>query len=434
MKDRVLLKFIATILTVVLGGIVLHAPISVFLESRFPDIELVAKSWKEILLGVVVVAETVLLTRRKMWRQVLDDLVIKLIAAYAALHVVLAVLIGGGAVSLMAGLVIDLRYVLIFALIWVLLRVAPEFRRWLLGAFVVGAVVVVGFGFLQLFLPNDVLKHIGYSQQTIAPYLTVDDNDDYVRINSTMRGPNPLGAYMVMIVAVLAGVATRRYNILSGKQWLAGSLFGLFSLVVLWVTYSRSTVIGAFIAVAAVVLLGMRIPKKYIASVVVALFIAVVGLFSARDNAFVANVVFHDDPTTGAVVTSDDARIDSVTDGVKRMLAQPLGGGVGSTGSASILGEETVVIENQYLFIAHESGWLGLGLFLAIFGLVMQRLYIYRKSILSLATFASGAGLAVIGLMQPVWIDDAVSLVWWALAAIALAGATGVKKQKKRSS
>jgi hypothetical protein len=72
------------------------------------------------------------------------------------------------------------------------------------------------------------------------------------------------------------------------------------------------------------------------------------------------------------------------------------------------------------LFIAHEAGWLGLLLFIAIFGLVMVRLWHARADWLALGVFASGIGLALIGLLLPVWVDDTVAIVWWALAAVAI--------------
>ena len=103
------------------------------------------------------------------------------------------------------------------------------------------------------------------------------------------------------------------------------------------------------------------------------------------------------------------------------MLAQPLGGGIGSTGSASLFTDEPFIIENQYLFIAHETGWMGLALFIAITYLVLSILWRQRKDWFALGVFASGLGLALIGLIQPVWVDETVAIVWWGLAAIALA-------------
>ena len=52
---------------------------------------------------------------------------------------------------------------------------------------------------------------------------------------------------------------------------------------------------------------------------------------------------------------------------------------------------------------------------------VMRRLWQRRVGALALGTFAAGCGLAVIGLLLPVWTDDTTSIVWWGLAAVAIA-------------
>src|SRR5690606_28126439 len=105
-----------------------------------------------------------------------------------------------------------------------------------------------------------------------------------------------------------------------------------------------------------------------------------------------------------------------------RMINQPFGAGIGSTGSASLIGPgDSLIIENHYLFVAHEVGWLGMVLFIVIFVMVMQSLWRRRQSWLALAVFASGVGMALIGILLPVWVDDTVSIIWWGLAAIVLA-------------
>ncbi|MFO0882188.1 MAG: hypothetical protein U0491_01950 [Candidatus Saccharimonadales bacterium] len=51
-----------------------------------------------------------------------------------------------------------------------------------------GGVAVVVFGALQvLVLPKDILAHIGYQKSIIPPYFTVDNNEQLVRIISTLR-------------------------------------------------------------------------------------------------------------------------------------------------------------------------------------------------------------------------------------------------------
>ena len=95
-------------------------------------------------------------------------------------------------------------------------------------------------------------------------------------------------------------------------------------------------------------------------------------------------------------------------------------------------GEKTLIIENQYLFVAHENGWIGLALFLMITYYVLVGLWKRRAAWLALAVSASGVGIAIAGLFLPVWVDDTVSIIWWGLAAIALAvPAVQLKKMKK---
>ena len=71
--------------------------------------------------------------------------------------------------------------------------------------------------------------------------------------------------------------------------------------------------------------------------------------------------------------------------------------------------------------IAHESGWIGLILYLWIFIIFLVRSWHRRRDWLEETVFASGIGLALIGLLLPVWADDTVAIIWWGLAAIALA-------------
>lgn len=78
--------------------------------------------------------------------------------------------------------------------------------------------------------------------------------------------------------------------------------------------------------------------------------------------------------------------------------------------------------------IAHEVGWLGLGLFVWLNYLVMVALWHRRASWLALGVWASGLGLILIGLVLPVWVDDTVSIVWWGLAALVIASGSVVKK------
>lgn len=413
------------LIVVILGGIVLHAPFSVYFGTLLPDYNLVFKSWKEILMGLALILMLAIVTKRRLWRELARDKLMWLVAAFAGLHLLLMPLFYQGAGPTLAGLLIDLRYLLFFVLVYVLMKIAPAYRKLLLIVAVAGAGLVVVFGVAQTFLlPPDILSYLGYSRDTIVPYLTVDQNPDYIRINSTLRGPNPLGAYMIIILAGVAAVLVRNRDWVR-TTWRRLGLIALTagSLVVLWVSYSRSAKLGAVAAVAmvAVAAYGLKL-SKWIWLALVGLMVALVAtLYMLRDTSFVANVILHDDPELGAVETSNDGHIKSLIQGTERMIVQPFGAGIGSTGSATIYdGGGHFVIENQYFYIAHEVGWLGLGLFLAIFGLVMWRLWLRRNDWLALAAFSSGVGLALVGVLLPVWADETVAIIWWGLAAVVL--------------
>jgi hypothetical protein len=419
------------ILMAIFIGIVLHAPLSVWLGSLAPDYELLIKSWKELLMLLAVPLALILVTRRKLWSELWRDWLFRLIIIFAALHLLTALVLWNGVQPTLAGLSIDLRWLLYFSLVYVAVRLKPASRQWFLKLGLIGALIVGVFALLQIFvLPHDILSSIGYDKDTtIAPYLTVDRNPEYVRINSTLRGPNPLGAYAVIVLGiVMAGclVASKQLE----RYKLRALVVSAGMAAALWASYSRSA-LGAFVVTIGVIIaatIGRKLSRTWWVTATIVLCALVGGLVAARSSEFVSNVLLHENPTGGSIISSNEGHASSLVDGFTRMIRQPLGGGVGSTGSASLYDDQPLIIENQYLFIAHEVGWLGLVLFIAIFSLVLYRLWRHRQDYLALGLFASGVGLALVGLLQPVWVDDTVAIIWWGLAAIALGGQYGKKR------
>lgn len=434
MKPSILEKTFLITLAVIFGGIVFHAPLSVGFGALLPDHELLIKSWKEILMTLAALLACIILTRRKLWQTFTQDWLFRFILLYTLLHLGLIAAFYQGLLPTLAGLAIDLRYLLFFVLVYAAIKAMPEYRRLFVIIATIGAYVVIGFATLQLFLPADILSHIGYSKETIMPYLTVDKNPDYIRVNSTLRGPNPLGAYAGIVLALVTAAATRTKIWRSDRRYLiGGGILALFGVVALWVSYSRSALVGGIIAVG--VVLGATILRKlsrraWIISVAV-LFALFGALIAGRDSYFISNVLLHENPAGGSEVSSNEEHASSLGEGMRRLFEQPLGAGVGSTGSASLSGISPIIIENQYLFIAHESGWLGLIFFLAIFSIIMWRLWQRRTDWIALGLFGGGVGLALIGLLLPVWADDTVSIIWWGLAAVALAGGRDERKATK---
>ncbi|MGV9002182.1 MAG: O-antigen ligase family protein [Candidatus Saccharimonadaceae bacterium] len=424
------------ILLVIFGGVVLHAPLSVGLSTLWPQQELFIKSWKEVLLGVALVLAIIILTLRKQW-PIVQTKFIYLIALFAALNVLLIPAYFTGFEATVAGLFINLRFFLFFVLVYVAIKLYPKAYRLFFITFIAGALVVLIFAILQVtVLPYDILKHLGYNETTIMPYLTVDQNINYIRINSTLRGPNPLGMYAVISLTVALVAWLRGPRKMTKKEQVIGGILAAGSVIALWASYSRSAALGALVAVGIVlfVVYGRRISKPIWISMAVVAVALTGSLVAFRDTQFVSQVILHEDPSEGNNVNSNDGHVASLKDSTSRMVQQPLGAGIGSTGSASLRTKSPVIIENQYLFVAHENGWIGLTLFLMITYYVLVALWRRRLQWLTLAVFASGVGLAVAGLFLPVWADDTVSIIWWGLAAMVLAVPVVQSKKKAKKS
>ncbi len=440
MKRIQLHQVILFFLVVIMGGIIVHAPLTVFIESRWPEVADVVKAWKELLLLTALVLLAVEVWRRAAWRRFLHDKVLQLVAFYALLHFLVAAIGPTSPLVSIAGLMIDLRYLAFFVAVCIFIRLYPQYQKLFLKVAVIGAVVVMGFAVAQQVLPRDFLTVAGYSKETIQPYLTVDENPDFVRYGSTLRGPNPLGAYAVMVLAgvVAYGMAVGR-NITNKRIKYLHLFLALGSLVALWTSQSRSAWIAAVIVLLILLWVhyGRRVSRRTLALAASVLLVLALGVFMIRDTYFFHNVILHNNPSTGADTDSNAGHADSLIQGFQKMLASPLGNGVGSTGSASLYSDTPLMIENQYLYIAHEVGWLGLGLFIAIYYLLLKRLWQQRSNWRACSLLASGVGLAVIGLLLPVWVDDTVSVVWWGLTAVVLAeegvvyGKSSNKKAKR---
>lgn len=422
-------KTLQIILLIIFAGVVFHAPISVALGSVWPNFDLIFKSWKEILLvaGLILAGFIYYKKRPKLAYRNLY----LLIAGYCALAFVSGLVLFQGFLPFTAGLMIDLRYLVYFGLVLFVTSMHPDFTGRFLRWGFVAALVSMTFVILQMtVLPIDSLKYIGYGPDTIQPYLTIDKNYDFVRMNGTLRGPNPLGAYSLIILTLEGLWVYKNYKNLTKKQSILLSILIVGSMMAMWVSYSRSALIGLGLSLLTILFIKYK-SKLNRKTLIIGLGCLVVFgalLFAAKDSYFVSNVLLHENPTEGNAINSNEDHVSSLQLGIDRMLAQPFGAGVGSTGSASLYGESPLIIENQYLFIAHELGWLGFVLFILIYLIILKKLYDNKKSWLALGVLASGVGLAVVGLVLPVWADDTVSLVWWGLAAVAL---VKVKKNDK---
>jgi hypothetical protein cdivTM_06942 len=401
--------------------VLLQTPIMVFLNSHWPEYRWIFKAFSEIYLAVLVVLTLLVgwLTRA-VWRSRL----LQLGLVYGLWQVAMALLLGGNLIAVVGGLLLNLRFVALFAVFYAV----GVYNRQLIQAVIkkwwwaVGAVMIFAVAQIVL-LPKDFLANFGYSTETIMPYLTVDQNHALVRINSTLRGPNPLGA---LCVIVLAYILMKQRSRLDKADWL---MIGVVGLVLIW-TWSRSAWLAVVVMVVGGLILKLSVAdrQKYTrigASLLVSGGIVLMFLISQFPNSQLAHyfqqVVLHHNPQSSSVGKSNQEHSSSIQLALTQIRQRPFGSGVGSTGTPSVYNQRVNIIENYYLAMMVEVGIIGGVMFLALNVAVLRQLYCHRQQWLAGALLISGVGLVVINLVLPMWADDAVSYSWWGLAGLCLA-------------
>ena len=210
-----------------------HAFLTVWLSSLAGHYTLL-RLWKEFLLAIILIGSLyILATDKALRRRLLGHWLAKLIFAYALWLVIWAVIplarheVTGKA--MWYGLLVDLRFLVFFLTIVILAaksRLLPDNWRKIL---LVPAILVAAFAILQYWvLPYDFLKHFGYGASTISPYETINNNIHHLRVASTLRGANPLGAYLILPISALAALYLKeRSKKLSAATFGAGLLLAL---------------------------------------------------------------------------------------------------------------------------------------------------------------------------------------------------------------
>ena len=418
-------NFAALLLATVLVLVPFQAFLTVF-ASSFTGHYDIWRLWKEVVILLVVpLAGFVLWRDRAVWKRLRGEWLLWALVCYVLLHFLLGlVALAKGQVNAYAlayALIINLRLVAVFLSAWILAQAVPwlgsRWKQLLLWP----AAVVVGFGLLQVFvLPDNFLTHFGYSPATIQAYQTVDSKADFVRIQSTLRGANPLGAYLVITIAGLLVTARRVKGTFNTGLTAAVLLTG----TVLFFSYSRSAYVGLLVTLAAAVILAVRNRReqRWLAVSLAAVVLIAGGLFAAfHGNDYVENTIFHTNEDSRSAASSNAHRANAMRAGVRDVISEPFGRGPGTAGPASVHNDRPArIAENYYVQIGQETGWLGLGLLAAILVMISKKLWRRRDQPLARAMLISLAGLCFVNLVQHAWTDDTLAYVWWGFAGIAM--------------
>jgi hypothetical protein len=431
-----ILSWVSGFTIVILLLMPLYGFLTVWTASMFGHYTAI-RLWGEALLLLCVIGVLYLLAfDHKIRTHTLSRRLVWIILAFCAFNLLWGVVAyenhNVSAKALGYGLIVDLRFPIFFLVTWaVALRLTRLRTHWqwlVLGP----TLVVVIFGLLQIFvLPHNFLKHFGYGPNTIPIQETINHNSHYLRIASTLRGANPLGAYLLVPISLLSVQ-------LSGlkRNWRQ-ALFLAASLMVLFYSFSRSAWVGAVLSIAVILLINLKSQKARRSLIIVLglLLIVFAGVFiTFRHNTRFQNFVFHTQSNSAVKTTSDQGHASALRSGLRDLVHDPLGRGPGTAGPASVYNTPHAarISENFYVQIGQETGWLGLFLFVLINLGVGYLLWLRRSDPLALSLFASLIGLTLINMLSHAWADNTLAYVWWGLAGIAMAPLPGsLKKDEK---
>ena len=413
-----------------------HAFLTVWLASVVDHYTLL-RLWKELLLVILTAGALYFLIKDgRLRQQIVNSRLAQLIAAYFLVSLVwsgMAYALEKTTVKALGfGLIVNLRFLTFFIVIWIIATKSQWLKKAWPKLLLIPASIVILIGLLQrLVLPYDVLKHFGYSAETIFPYQTINYDINYTRIMSTLRGANPLGAYLILVLSILAIFFLK----FKQQRWL-WSVFGLSGLLVLFFSYSRGAWIGLALSGLFLAWLTLRRDKSkqlLLGVLGVLLIIAAVFAFVLRDNPTFENYFFHTNDRSTIKESSNEAHVSAFRKGLNDIAREPLGRGIGTAGPASVYNKGKVrVPENYFIQIAQEVGWVGLVVFLAINFLVARELWFRKEDTLARILLVSLLGLTAVNLVSHAWTDDTLAYIWWGLAGIALAPAILTERKRKR--
>ena len=434
--DTRLPSLLAAVVAIILVLIPFHATLSVWL-SQMVGHYTALRLWKEALLIPLGLGAIYLLIKHANIRtRVLKSKLTWLIGAFIFVQVLWGIIAYANhqvsAKALGYGLISDSRYQIFFLIVWVIALKLPKLAASWPKLVFWPAAVVIGFGLLQYFvLPYNFLTHLGYSSATIFPYEDINSNIHYIRIMSTLRGADPLGAYLLIILSLAVALWYKKKS-----WWLV--LLSAGGLLALIFSFSRSAWIGLVLALAVLLWFSLKSRQARqlaIICAVVFVVIAISGALALRNNTTFQNVFLHTQTHSTVSTNSNQGHASALASGLHDVLHNPFGNGPGTAGPASVYNTRSParIAENYFIQIGQETGWIGIALFIAINVFVGFMLWQRRDQTLALGLLAALVGLSFANLLSHAWADDTLAYLWWGLAAVAIGLPLHAKAKTKAS-
>lgn len=412
-----LLKFSGIGIAILLILMPFHAALVTVLGSLI-DYKIILQSWKEVLIVALLAVTAIAYWRdRTIFR--FDNLNI-LALFIVVFSVIVTLLIRPSYIGALAGIKTNLLVLLLFLVAQVPYKYFNQKRMLWLIILPAGLVGFVGLLQPWIFGP-ELLSKIGYSASSIIGGQYIDSARSTMRIFSTLGGPNQLGTYLIIPLAL-----SLAYGLHSKKwYWL---LISILFCIPIYMTHSRSAWLGVVFAI--IVVIATFFTKKlqiFVAiGVCIALLMGGILIFSANPCGQLGGIraqFIRGTCINNVIVGSDSQHITAIQNGLQAVTRQPWGYGLGTAGPASFYTNKAMVTENWYLQIAIEIGLLGLGLYIAFFVILVIELYKASQlknqySYQSKALLACLVGILVASLFLHSLTDSTLAIVLFLLLGI----------------
>lgn len=411
-----------------------HTLVTVWLTSSFGHLY-VWSAWKEVVLaGIGVMASGVLVYDKALRTALWGRLYNKVAVGYVGL-LVLYVLFQRMSLASLIGFTFNIRFIVIFLAVQVIAaKLTAGQREKTIKLVTITGFVVAILGVIQaLILPPDVLTHFGYDAPGVdtlgipPAYHTVAPGSDVVRAQSTLRGPNVLGAYLLIPFFLLAWgyMQTKKRRFLG-----AAAIVG----VAIFLSHSRSAMGALILGLMVWVMLSGRTQQMMRRYWSVALSLVVAGLialpFIWQTRTFQSVVLHHNPDVT--TVQSNEGHVMLTLQAAEEVAGDPLGDGLGTAGPSSAVADKPSarIAENYFLQVGQETGWLGAALFVWLQALVLIALYKVRQAKYVVPIFLAMLAIVATNMLLHTWTDEVVSMVIWSLAGLVLGGQSVTSKKR----
>lgn len=427
--NKFLEKSAIYIFLILLAYMPFHVFLSTWIGVTFGILD-VLKALKDVVLLVGVFLSVIVLVNEKNISHIFKNKIVILISIFILLNTTYFFIFDNYVESEILSLVYGVRFLLFFVYGYLITQFKgfdkDEFIKKVKKIVIYSGIIVAFVGISQvMYLPDNLYDSFGYSDKagTPANYYIGDSKQDE-RAFSTLKDPNSLGSYMIIIILILIAEVTKKKSRILSKKVLYS--FIVISTLCLTLTYSRSAALGLLVAVGIYFYfdksLNPKIKKFAGIAVLTTSVLCILAVLIFRNSYFIQTVVFHIDETTVSENTSNSIRSNAIKESIERIQEKPLGEGLGTAGPSALKNTEQKVglTENHYLQVAVELGIIGLSIFIAITVLLAIKLYKIKDDNLSLAVLASFMGLIITNNLVHIWSNEAVAYTWWGIAGIVI--------------